>query len=233
MKSIFLRACIGLMVLIMLTISAYAGPILDFGIEAPTAGSIDYAIVGGTLVGSGIEIDTVVGLDTLLNPDVVLSISGGLLNFATGNLTGTTANIWSFGGGPLTTITITGGIPALGIADGSTLMTGRFGSASVIGIGSQFKISGGAFMDTKNETLLDYYGLPDFLPNGDPFPYIGNFNISFMASGTPPATFESDIVLSGDVTNEPVPEPGTLILLGVGLVGLAGYGKFVISRRKK
>ena len=32
---------------------------------------------------------------------------------------------------------------------------------------------------------------------------------------------------------DPVPEPGTLLLLGSGLVGMAGYGKLRLSRKKK
>ena len=177
------------------------------------------------LVGAGISVDSVVGLGTSLNPDVTLDISNGVLNFTTGDLTGFTASTWNFGGGATTTITLVGGIPDLSIY--GTLLTGYFDTATVSLFGT-FKIAGSGFFDTKEPTLLAYYGLP----NTD---YIGNFNISFDAKGDPPGAFTSSEVFSGDITNvnEPVPEPGTLLLLGAGLVGLAGYGKLRLQRRKK
>jgi hypothetical protein len=183
--------------------------LIDFGVIAPTAGSISYDGVGGPLVGVNIEIDNVVATGF----PIPLVITDGVLNFTTGNLTGTTASQWNFGGGLASSIVIHGNIPEIGLFD-ADLMWGHFGSANVFAIGNTYKIAGSSFFDWKNEVLLDYYGYSGY-PN-----WKGNFNISFDADGLPPAGFSSSSLYSGDVTNNPVPEPVTMLLVGSGLLGL-------------
>jgi hypothetical protein len=68
-----------------------------------------------------------------------------------------------------------------------------------------------------------------------------NVGTNIVPVGTDPAVADSTYgagywMYSGtsfDVSAEPIPEPGTLLLLGSGLAGLVGYGKLRFRRRKK
>ena len=214
--------------------TAMATPILDFGIVAPTAGTISYGGGNAPLVGTSIEVDQVVGLFTPCNNNITLTICGGLLNFTTGALTGTGPDPgqWQWGGGSSTTITLTGGVDIDGdmtngceIPLGTTLMHGSFGTAWVNTTSGTSRITGSGFHDFKDNTLLDFYCLPTGTEQ-DPMKYEGSFNIGFIASVDPDdGSFESITVLSGDVWNSPVPEPATMLLLGSGLIGLAAVGR--------
>jgi len=200
---------------------------IDFNIDGVTGnhgtlgGSIDYSTLGGALVGSNIEVDTVGDPN---NSVPQLTITNGNLSFTTGNLTSTTANQWIFGGGG--PIVITGDVDfGSGLQTGVTLLSGTMQNATVLAVGGSFLVSVATFFDTKDERLLTYFGLaPGFI---GPFP--GYFNISFIAEGLPPDTFASTTVLSGDVVNT-VPIPPTALLLGGGLFGLVALGW---RRRKK
>lgn len=63
-------------------------------------------------------------------------------------------------------------------------------------------------------------------------PAIGSFSMKDVVTITHGEGINSS---SFDAYNEvnPVPEPGTLILIGAGLVGIAGYSKLKLRRRKK
>lgn len=205
-----------------------AAPVLDFGITAPTAGSIDYTGGVNPLSGVGIEVDNIVGLDTSSNNNIVSDCIGCSLDFMTGGFSGVSGNSWVFTGGG--TITVTGAVDFPGatadIPAGTTLLSGSFSEAQVVDLGGnafEFQIVAGAFTDTKDPELLAFYGLPDVN-------YVGGLNISFQVSGTaaPGDAFTSAQILSGDITNQPVPVPAAVWLFGSGLLGFT-----MVGRRRK
>src|SRR5262249_12240564 len=116
-------------------------PSLDFLISPDPvgktpAGQISYAGGVAPLVGSNIHVDSVMGIGTNLNAGISQMISGGILNFNTGNYTEGGTNEWDFGTSGLSpTITITGGIGGIaGLGAGSTLLSGQIESATVVSL---------------------------------------------------------------------------------------------------
>lgn len=193
----------------VLTLAVPAGvaaqPLIDFQVIAPTTGTISYNGLGGPLVGTGIDVDSVVGLDTPLNDGVARACISCLLSFSTGHFAGSDPGAWYFDpGGWLTLIggvdlDDNGVINAGDIPLGTTLIDGSFnGLALVAAVGGTFRIVMATLNDTKPIALTDFYGLPSG-------PYQGGVNLSFDAPGTPPAGFVSRIVFSGDIANVPVP----------------------------
>jgi hypothetical protein len=209
---------------------AAAVPTLDFAIAAPASGSISYVMSGGgggRLIGTDIGVSSVVGglgtpdTATPLENGALTACSGCLLNFTSGNITGSSSTQWSFGSGG--TIMLTGAVTPAGAAP--TLFTGTWEAASVTYFGGSFKIAGGIFSSSMDEDLAAYFGLPGGTG------WDGAFNLSFLASGYPGSTFTSTALGSGDIMvstdRRPIatPEPASLLLVGTGLAAtLTVYG---------
>jgi hypothetical protein len=163
-------------------------------------------VAGQPLTGTAIQVDSVVGLDTNSNDNVVRTCCNCTLSFTTGDITSSTGTAWLFDMGGV--VTLVGGVDlndngncndAGDIPEGTTLLHGMFtGAPSATKFGTTVKIAAASFQDTKDVDLLNFYGLPTGAT------YYGSFNIGFQTPqmpGSTSRTFTSTAVLSGSLSN--------------------------------
>ena len=203
-KLLFIASLV--VMLACMTLSANAGAIIDFGTGLAPTGGVITLLPGNNATGAGIPIG-------------VLNISGapmGLNQYIpTGAAVGGNASL-DFDT-IANTITITGGIPALDIPNGTVLLSGSFTSWEISSEGLE-----GFGPDAKNAELLAALGLSA----DTKFSFFG-FSLTGEAIPGAANTFAA---ISTDIKNTEVPEPSSLILLGCGLIGLYGFSK---KREKK
>jgi hypothetical protein len=207
-------------------LNARAQDNIDF--NSTGGGTISYAGGANPLMGANIPESTVKGEGTAAHNGVQLTITGGTLNFHTGLFSGTSSTIlgpaWNFAQGG--SMMITGGVPALGIASGSTLLSGTLVGGSVVDVGGgTFKVTIDVATDPINSTIASYFGEP----TGASILLV----FGFSATGAPPGSFTSGQVFSGDVTTSPVPEPSAVVMLLSGLPLLVGIGWLRCRRGQK
>jgi hypothetical protein len=185
----------------------FAAVVIDFGTgTAPDGGSFTL-LAGGNASGTAIPVD-------------LLKVSGAPTNNGSWDLSGTAVSNDANGSASLdfntltNTIKITGGIPGLGIANGTVLLSGSFSSFTADANG----LSNAKGPDTKSALLLSALGLAtDFKFNF--------FGFSLTAQEISPGVFD---VTSTDIRNTGVPEPTSIVLFGTVLFSCC----WIIRRRR-
>jgi hypothetical protein len=196
---------------------AHAIPTIDYGLVAPTTGSLAYAGGSAALVGTDIGVDNVTGLQTPSNDGVTRSCFNCLLNFTTGALTSS----WNWGGPG--SISLEGSIPGAGIFGSTNLFSGTFTNASVVTLSGVTVVALTNFSATNNVNVTNFFGLPSG-PG-----YVGTINLSFQVPvgtviGGAFNTLNGGQLLSGDVAIN-TPELTSILLLGSGLAGIGWFNR--------
>jgi hypothetical protein len=208
---------------------AAAVPTLSFDNPTVDGGTISYGGAGGPVTATGVIFQQVIGVETPLNPGVVLFCFPGNceLSFTTGpNITPEGPPIWTFDGGG--SISMTGGLntaadgSGMQIAPGGTtlLTSGSFmGPETVLATAPNSLQFTGAGTDTKNTIFTGFYGV------ANPFTFVTTELSLGAATITPDTGAFTATVTDADFQNTdspqivPVPPSGLLVGLGLLLMG--------------
>jgi len=195
--------------------TVHAGTSIDFSDGGLTGGTVQL-FSSGDVQGTNIPVDLM--KVTIGSVTTNYDTQGA---YVTGSTTDPTAAVLSFDKNT-NTLTIVGGISALGISTGTTLltMTGNFNTFSLTTPGAGFQLNASG-LDVKSAVLLSDLGL-----SGTNWSYFGFTDGGSWTTGGSGAVVGSGTPVSTDFTNTAVPEPATLILLGLGLLGVG------IARKK-